>query len=168
MRKIEIYRPLTMSALYDKNRTMDLIFPSPQFDSPAFRWLELPRIVDARDGVISVAEARKQVPFDIRRVYFIHGLRYRQALRGQHAHRRLEQALFCINGSACIDLDDGCNRFSVQLDRPEIGIYLGRGLWHVMRNFQRNCILLVLASDLFDEADYIRDYDEFRRLFGRP
>jgi len=145
---------------------MCLQFPSTQYDSPAFRWIELPRIVDARDGVISVAEARRHVPFDIRRIYFIYQLQYQNALRGQHAHRELEQALFCINGRVKINLDDGQQRFSVLLDRPERGIYLGRGLWHEMCDFQDNCILLVLASDYFKEDDYIRDYDEFLHLFG--
>ncbi len=145
---------------------MDLVFPSSQCNSPAFHWIELPRIVDARDGVISVAEAGRHLPYDIRRVYFIYGLTCAEALRGQHAHRKLEQALFCINGSARIDLDDGQRRFSVVLDSPERGIYMGPGLWHEMHDFQNNCILLVLASDYFMEADYIRDYGEFKQLFG--
>ncbi len=133
-----------------------------------FRWLELPRIVDAKDGVISVAEAGRHVPFDIRRVYYIYHLSFRDSRRGKHAHHRLQQALFCLNGSMRLDLDDGRRRWTVRLDRPERGVYLGPMLWHEMREFEHNCILLALASAPFDEADYIRDYAEFARLAARP
>jgi len=128
------------------------------------RIIELPRIVDSRDGIISVAEARRHVPFDIRRVYYIYGLDYFHSIRGLHAHRRLEQALFCINGSVRIDLDDGWRQASIKLDRPNMGLYLGAELWHKMGGFAHNCILLVLASDYFDESDYIRSYEEFLNL----
>ena len=125
------------------------------------RIVELPRIVDSKDGIISVAEARRHIPFDIRRVYYIYGLNYFHSIRGLHAHKKLEQALFCINGSVRIDLDDGRRQTSVVLDRPNVGLYLGVELWHKMGDFAHNCILLVLASDHFDESDYIRSYEEF-------
>jgi dTDP-4-dehydrorhamnose 3,5-epimerase-like enzyme len=128
------------------------------------RFIELPRIVDSRDGIISVAEAGRHVPFDIRRVYYIYSLNYFHSIRGLHAHRKLEQALFCINGSVRIDLDDGWRQASIKLDRPNIGIYLGVELWHKMGDFGHNCILLVLASDYHKESDYIRNYEEFLKL----
>jgi dTDP-4-dehydrorhamnose 3,5-epimerase-like enzyme len=128
------------------------------------RIIELPRIVDSKDGIISVAEARRHIPFDIRRVYYIYGLNYFHSIRGLHAHRKLEQALFCINGSVRIDLDDGWQQTSMKLDRPNMGLYLGVELWHKMGDFAQNCILLVLASDYFDESDYIRSYEEFLDL----
>jgi hypothetical protein len=133
-----------------------------------FGWIELPRIVDAKDGVISVAEVGRHVPFDIKRVYYIYHLKSGDSQRGKHAHRRLQQVLFCLNGSMRLDLDDGKRRWSERLDRPERGAYLGPKLWHEMREFEHNCILMVLASDFFDEADYIRDYAEFRRFIQIP
>lgn len=128
------------------------------------RILELPRIVDSRDGIISVAEAGRHVPFDIRRVYYIYGLNYFESIRGLHAHKKLEQALFCINGSVRIDLDDGWRQASIKLDRPNVGLYLGVELWHKMGSFAHNCVLLVMASDHYDESDYIRSYEEFLKL----
>lgn len=128
------------------------------------RIIALPRIVDERDGVISVAETERQIPFPIRRVYYIYDLLYRESLRGKHAHRTLEQVLFCLNGSVVVDLDDGRRRFSVKLEHPHLGLYLGPGLWHVMRLFSHRCVLMVLASAHYDEGDYIRDYDEFLRF----
>lgn len=125
------------------------------------RFIELQQILDGQDGTISVAENFKQIPFPIRRVYYIYGLNNPEAVRGKHAHRRLEQALFCINGSCEIGLDDGTNRQTVVLDQPGRGIYLGVELWHTMKKFSGNCILMVLASDVYNETDYIRDYDEF-------
>jgi dTDP-4-dehydrorhamnose 3,5-epimerase-like enzyme len=128
------------------------------------RIIELPRIVDSRDGIISVAEAGRHVPFDIRRVYYIYGLNYFESIRGLHARKKLEQALFCINGSVRIDLDDGWRQASIKLDRPNVGLYLGVELWHKMGSFAHNCVLLVMASDHYDESDYIRSYEEFLKL----
>ena len=125
------------------------------------RIIELPRIVDEKDGVISVGESQKNIPFDIRRVYYIYNLNYRHSLRGKHAHKQLEQALFCINGSVILDLDDGLHKQRIKLDKPNVGIYMGRELWHEMKYFCGNCILLVFASNAYDETDYIRSYDAF-------
>jgi dTDP-4-dehydrorhamnose 3,5-epimerase-like enzyme len=128
-----------------------------------FRIIELPRIVDEMDGIISVAEARRHIPFEIKRVYYIYNLNS-SAIRGCHAHRKLEQALFCINGAVSIDLDDGVNQKSLILDQPNIGIFLGTDLWSKIYRFSNNCILMVLASDYYVESDYIRNYDEFLKL----
>ena len=128
------------------------------------RIIELPRIVDSKDGILSVAEARRHIPFDIRRVFYIYGLNYFHSIRGLHAHKKLEQALFCINGSVRIELNDGWRQASIKLDQPNMGLYLGVELWHKMGEFAHNCILLVFASDYFDEADYIRSYEEFLNL----
>ncbi len=130
------------------------------------KWIELCRIPDGIDGTLSVAESVKDIPFEIKRVYYIYGLNNPHAVRGKHAHRKLEQVLFCINGSCKVGLDDGENRQTVLLDQPNKGVYLGIELWHTMHEFSENCILLVLASDLYKESDYIRDYDEFKGYLG--
>lgn len=125
--------------------------------------ITLQHIDDGIDGSISVAENFNHIPFAIKRVYYIYNLMNRNAIRGKHAHKKLEQVLFCINGSCEIGLDDGTNSQDITLDTPNTGIYLGVELWHTMKNFPNNCILLVLASDVYKKDDYIRDYDEFKK-----
>lgn len=124
----------------------------------------LPKIVDGIDGSISVAESRRHVPFEIKRIYYIYDLANENAIRGKHAHKTLEQVIFCINGSFLLALDDGINKQEVVLDQPNCGVYLGTYLWHTMTRFSKECVLLVLASDFFSEADYIRDYEKFLKM----
>jgi dTDP-4-dehydrorhamnose 3,5-epimerase-like enzyme len=124
-------------------------------------FIKLKTIADGIDGTISVAENYNHIPFEIKRAYYIYNLGNPKAVRGKHAHKKLEQVLFCINGTCEIGLDDGENQQAVILDKPNTGIYLGTELWHTMKKFSNNCILLVLASDIYNEKDYIRCYDEF-------
>ncbi|MGE5340280.1 MAG: sugar 3,4-ketoisomerase [Candidatus Omnitrophota bacterium] len=130
------------------------------------KWIHLPRIEDGIDGTISVAENNNPIPFAIKRVYYIYDLFNPHAIRGKHAHKALEQVLFCISGSCEIGLDDGTATQTLVLDKPQTGVYLGVELWHTMKRFSHNCILLVLASDLYNETDYIRDYDDFLKHVG--
>jgi hypothetical protein len=126
------------------------------------RWIEIPEIVDGKDGILSVAEEQKNIPFNIKRVYYIYNLlNHHDVQRGKHAHKALEQVLFCINGSCRITLHDGLETQEVVLSRPNVGLYIGPSMWHVMHSFENNCILLVLASDYFNEEDYIRNYDDY-------
>ena len=124
-------------------------------------YVVLDKIIDERDGNLCVIEESKTVPFDIRRVYYINHLENCVSLRGQHAHKHLEQVIFSINGSFTLHLDDGVNTQDLHLYKDNIGIYLGTYLWHTMSNFSSGCILLCLASDYFNEDDYIRDYNKF-------
>jgi len=119
---------------------------------------------DLPDGNLYIAEAGRQVPFPIERVYFINTLANPRAVRGKHAHRTLEQAIFCLSGSFRLALDDGRTRQRLLLNDPACGIRLGPMLWHTMSSFSYDCVILVLASAPFDEADYIRDRAEFLRL----
>ena len=123
--------------------------------------IQLPVITDGIDGRLSVAESHRDIPFDIKRVYYIYDLENLDAIRGKHAHRKLEQVIFCINGSFVLTLDDGKNREEILISQRNTGVYLGTGLWHTMSRFSKDCVLLVMASDHYLEADYIRDYDEF-------
>lgn len=122
---------------------------------------------DLPDGNLFIAEARQQVPFDIKRVYFINTLANPKAIRGKHAHRALQQGIFCINGSFNLQLDDGKSKQRMLLNDPSCGVLLGPMLWHTMSSFSYDCVILVLASAGFDESDYIRDYQEFRTLAGK-
>jgi hypothetical protein len=121
---------------------------------------------DLPDGNLFIAEAREQVPFDIKRVYFINTLANPKAVRGKHAHRKLQQAIFCINGAFSLHLDDGEQKQRFVLNDPARGILLGPLLWHTMSSFSYDCVILVLASAPFEEADYIRTYEEFKELTG--
>jgi len=124
-------------------------------------FLNLQFFKDLPDGNLFIAEAGRQVPFAIKRVYFVNTLANPKAVRGKHAHRKLEQAIFCISGSFTLHLDDGRIRQRILMNDPACGIRLGPMLWHTMSAFSYDCVILVLASDRFDASDYIRDYDEF-------
>ncbi len=119
---------------------------------------------DLPDGNLFIAEAGRSIPFPVKRVYYINSLANPKAVRGKHAHRKLEQAIICISGSFLLTLDDGRQKQSFRLNDPSVGIRLRPMLWHTMSRFTYDCVILVLASDWFDESDYIRDYAEFRAL----
>lgn len=111
-------------------------------------------------GQLVALEEKKDIPFEIKRVYYIYdtleGVR-----RGFHAHRNLEQILVCVHGSCKILLDNGTEKETVLLDKPYEGLYISNNIWREMYDFSPDAVLLVLASSLYDEADYIRDYDQF-------
>jgi dTDP-4-dehydrorhamnose 3,5-epimerase-like enzyme len=124
--------------------------------------LEFPSLGDERGSLVAL-ETNQQVPFDIKRVYYIFGTQ-QEVARGFHAHKALEQVAICVSGSCRFILDDGKNRESVILDNPNVGIYIDHLKWREMHDFSDDCVLLVLASELYDEADYIRDYLDFKKL----
>lgn len=114
---------------------------------------------DGRGQLIAV-EGERDVPFPIRRVYYMYGVG-EGIRRGYHAHKELEQVLICMHGSCRILLDDGKERESVLLDNPGTGLYIGHATWREMYDFSSDAVLAVLASMPYAESDYIRDYDEF-------
>jgi dTDP-4-dehydrorhamnose 3,5-epimerase-like enzyme len=130
------------------------------------RKINLTKIVDAHDGVLSVASAQNEIPFNIKRVYYIYHFESQKSVRGHHAHKCLEQVLFCISGSFCIKLDDGENQYQYLMNNPNEGLFIGNNLWHTMQDFTNDCIIIVLASDYYDESDYIRDYKEFKNYLN--
>src|SRR5690348_10164770 len=111
-------------------------------------------------GNLFVAEGDRNIPFPIRRIYFMNNLEHAE-FRGDHAHKALTQAIFAANGSFVLGLDDGETKQEVLLNNPEEGIILGPMLWHNMRQFSKDCVILVLASDYYSESDYLRTYDQF-------
>ncbi len=124
--------------------------------------VEFRAIGDAR-GWLTPLEAGIDVPFEIKRMYIIYGTQ-RGIDRGFHAHRDLEQVVVCVSGSCRFVVDDGRERADFILDKPNVGLYVGPMVWREMTNFSPDCVLVVLASKLYSQADYIRDYSEFRRL----
>lgn len=111
-------------------------------------------------GLLIAAESVKDIPFEIKRVYYITGVAP-GIRRGFHAHKELRQVLFCVNGSCMIHLDDGSEQREVLLDHPNMGLCIDKTIWREMYDFSPGAVLLVFASEIYDESDYIRNYDEF-------
>lgn len=107
-----------------------------------------------------------EIPFNVKRVYFIYGVSV-GAVRGAHTHKETTQILFCIQGNIVIVLDDGKRKEKVILDKPNIGILLKPGVWHEMQDFKKDTILLVLASEKHEPADYIRNYEDFLNSYAK-
>ena len=126
------------------------------------KWIDFPPLGDDRGSLVAI-ERNKTITFDVKRVYYIFGTK-KDVTRGLHAHLALTQVLICITGSCEILLDDGKNRESVWLDSPTRGLLVEDLVWREMSNFSADCVLLVIASEIYDESDYIRDYEEFQRL----
>jgi dTDP-4-dehydrorhamnose 3,5-epimerase-like enzyme len=114
---------------------------------------------DERGYLVAVEEG-KEIPFQIKRVYYIYETA-KNVRRGYHAHKSLQQILFCVHGACTIHLDDGKECVEVRLDKPYEGLYISNRMWREMYDFTEDAVLMVLASELYDEADYIRDYQEF-------
>ena len=117
---------------------------------------------DERGSLVAL-EANKTVPFAIKRVYYIFGTKPRVS-RGFHAHRALQQVAVCVTGRCRIVLDDGTQREEVWLDSSTKGLLISSMVWREMHDLSPDCVLLVLASEHYDEADYIRDFEEFRNI----
>jgi dTDP-4-dehydrorhamnose 3,5-epimerase-like enzyme len=127
----------------------------------------LKKIQDQRDGILVIGEGLRDIPFEIKRFYFITELNNTNTIRGLHAHKKLHQVIFCVSGSFSLTLDDGYQKQTIYMNLNNVGVILGPMLWHTMHGFSENCVLLVVASDHYDESDYIRDYEEFIKLIGR-
>ena len=123
------------------------------------KYIEFQKHGDDR-GMLVALEQLKNIPFDIRRVYYMYDTKP-GVTRGYHAHKTLKQILICVKGSCKIRLDDGVNKETIPLSDPSIGLYLESNIWREMYDFSEDAVLMVLASEVYDETDYIRDYEEF-------
>ncbi len=126
------------------------------------RVVSLPEIIDLR-GSLSFGQIEDHLPFVPRRYFIVYDVPSKE-VRGEHAHRKLEQFLVCIRGKLSLMLDDGDTRAVVNLDSPKVGVYIPPMVWGVQYGYTQDAVLLVLASDKYDADDYIRDYDEFLRM----
>lgn len=117
---------------------------------------------DNRGSLIAL-EKEHNVPFDIKRVYYIYDTK-RGVPRGFHAHKELEQLLICVSGSCKIKIDNGKEQEIYELNSPEIALYVGKMLWREMFDFSQGCVLMVIASEYYNNEEYIRDYNDFLRL----
>lgn len=116
-------------------------------------------------GNLVALESGQHLPFDLKRVYYIWGTA-KNAVRGKHAHKNLEQVIICLAGECDFILDDGKNRETVHLSIRNQGLYIKHNIWREFTNFTPDCVLMVLASEHYDAADYVRDYTEFLAMGG--
>lgn len=123
-------------------------------------WVDLPTRGDGRGSLVAI-EAEQNIPFKVNRVYYIFGTGAGVS-RGFHAHLALKQLLVCVSGKCRLVLDDGTTRETLWLDSPTKGILIEGLVWREMHDFSSDCVLLVLASEHYNEADYVRNYDEFQ------
>ena len=128
--------------------------------------IDFPKIADPR-GNLTFIEANRHAPFDIKRVYYLYDVPG-GAERGGHAHKDLHQLIIAMSGSFDIVLDDGREKKRFHLNRSYYGLYVCPMIWREMDNFSSGSVCLVLASQLYDPADYYRDYAEFQKALGTP
>lgn len=114
-------------------------------------------------GQLVALEEFKDIPFMIKRVYYMYDTAD-NVTRGYHAHKSLQQILICIHGNCKIKLDNGKETKIIPLEKPYEGLYVPNSMWREMFDFSSDAVLLVLASELYDELDYIRNYDEFLKF----
>lgn len=126
--------------------------------------IETPVNHDIR-GNLSVVEG-DIISFDIKRVYYIYDIPT-SSFRGGHAHKKLQQVLFPVCGSFDVVLKDGDSEKKITLNKPNVGLLIPAGIWNELQNFSSGSVCLVLASEIFDEADYIRDFDDFNLFKNR-
>ena len=124
--------------------------------------IDLRKISDPR-GNLTVIEENGDVPFDIKRVYYLYDVPGGES-RGAHAHRALEQLIVAASGSFKVTLDDGNCKRTFTLNRPYQGLYVKPGMWRDLDDFSSGAVCMVLTSELYQAEDYIRDYDEFLRF----
>ncbi len=121
--------------------------------------IELPKISDPR-GNLTFIEGERHLPFDIKRVFYLYDVPTGED-RGAHAHKNLHQFLICLSGSFDVALDDGFKKDTIHLNRPWKGLHIPPMIWASEINFDPGSVCLVMASDYYNESDYIRNYSEF-------
>ncbi|KEK27752.1 sugar 3,4-ketoisomerase [Shewanella xiamenensis] len=121
--------------------------------------IDFPVLGDGRGALVAL-EANRHIPFEIKRVYYIYGTAQGVA-RGFHAHKELKQVAICLKGSCRFVMDDGKDKQQVILATPDKGLLIEPMQWHEMYDFSEDCLLMVLADQVYDESDYIREYSKF-------
>lgn len=124
--------------------------------------LELPTCTDER-GELSFAEGLRQLPFSIERIYWVYNVP-EEAQRGGHAHLNCEVVLVAMNGTFSVTLDNGREQHCIVLDTPNKGLYIPKGVWRTLTNFSAGAVCMAMASQPYDENDYVRDYEEFLKI----
>ena len=128
-------------------------------DNKQYSIINLPKICDPR-GNLTVAESMQHVPFDVSRVYWTYDVPAGES-RGGHAHKQCREVIIAVSGSFTVTLDNGSEKKSFHLNHPWQGLLVETGIWRTLDDFSSGAVCLVIASELYDEDDYIYDYDEF-------
>ncbi len=126
------------------------------------RIIELPKILDAR-GNLSFAEQNNHIPFEIKRTYWIYDVPGGES-RGGHAFRKNEEVIIALSGAFEVVVDDGERQKRFYLNRSYYGLYIPKGLWRTMENFSTNAFALEFGSEHYDKSDYVRDYEQFKKM----
>ncbi|KXS55930.1 MAG: hypothetical protein AMR96_05465 [Candidatus Adiutrix intracellularis] len=124
--------------------------------------IELPIIHDCR-GNLTIIESARHIPFEIKRVYYLYDVPG-GSIRGGHAHKKLHQFIVSMSGSFDIILNDGLEETSFHLNRSYLGLYISPMIWRDLNNFSTGSVCMILASDFYDESDYIRSLDDFNKM----
>lgn len=117
-------------------------------------------------GKLTSLSSSKEIPFEIKRLYYTWDMP-KEAIRGGHAHRNLDEVVICLHGFCDFVLDDGKETLTIHLDQPNKGIYIPAHLWRDFRNFSSDCVVILIASDYFHPEDHIKDYNEFLELIKK-
>jgi len=127
----------------------------------------LPIVDNLLKGKLSFMESNTHIPFNIKRIFYIYDIKDLTVIRGGHAHKTLQQVIFCLNGSFTLELDNGNEKEEIYLNKPNEGVIIEAKIWLTMKKFSKRTIIMVIASDYYDEIDYIRNYKEFRKYIKR-
>jgi len=111
-------------------------------------------------GQLIALESNAQIPFDIKRVFYIYGTQ-EGVSRGNHSHYKTKQFLVAVNGSCKVTLDNGKEQTTFELDKPNLGLFQDTLIWGIMHDFSKDCVLMVIADQYYDENDYIKEYEKF-------
>ena len=128
--------------------------------------LEEFKVLGDHRGQLVALEANRQIPFDVKRVFYIYGTQ-EGIPRGNHSHYKTKQFLVAVNGSCKVTLDNGKTKETFDLNKPNLGLFRDALIWGTMHDFSDDCVLMVLANEHYDESDYIRDYDKFLKEVKR-
>ncbi|MBD5470168.1 MAG: WxcM-like domain-containing protein [Lachnospiraceae bacterium] len=126
------------------------------------KFIEFSQKGDER-GHLVIIEGNENVPFDIKRVFYIYGSD-RDVIRGRHANYHSEFVLINVSGTSKVKVDDGINQQIFHLDRPHVGVYIPKLVWKDMYDFSEDSVLLCLSSEHYDADEYIRDYDQYLKI----
>ena len=118
------------------------------------------KVLGDHRGQLVALEANRQIPFDVKRVFYIYGTQ-EGVPRGNHSHYKTKQFLVAVNGSCKVTLDNGKEKETFDLNKPNLGLFQDALIWGSMHDFSSDCVLMVLANEYYDASDYITDYDKF-------
>lgn len=125
-----------------------------------YKIIDIKRISSENEGALQFFESGKDIPFEIKRIYYITDVP-KNVWRGRHAHKKLHQLLFCLYGEILLKLSDGTNDYEIILNKPNKGVIITYPLWRDMFWIKKDSVLCIAASEFYDETDYIRNYDEY-------